>query len=173
MSDPLDAGSCVLVQELHRLQGLIQRLEARGEPLDVYLDACDAAGTSTSSSSRFFSVTPKISARAIAAVATAALACAGVAALLGLNSAGALWGHASHLAQFTSVLRNPVFVDGKNYSGAPHPVTTPFLFEQVRRWFAPEAARLRHALFVPLGPKVTEAVEAVADEAARADLLSV
>lgn len=43
-------------------------------------DACDAAGTSTSSSSRFFSVTPKNSARAIAAVATAALACAGVAA---------------------------------------------------------------------------------------------
>lgn len=89
----------------------------------------------------------------------------GVASLLGLNSAGALWRHASHLAQFTSVLRNPVFVDGKNYSGAPHPVSTPFLFEQVRRWFAPEAARLRHALFVPLGPKVTEAVEAVADEA--------
>ena len=43
-------------------------------------DACDAADASTSSSSRFFSVTPKISARAIAAVATAALACAGVAA---------------------------------------------------------------------------------------------
>ena len=52
-------------------------------------DACDAAGTSTSSSSRFFSVTPKNSARAIAAVATAALACAGVAAT---GIWGSAWG---------------------------------------------------------------------------------
>ena len=42
--------------------------------------ARDAADSSTSSSSRFFSVTPKNSARAMATVAIAALACAGVAA---------------------------------------------------------------------------------------------
>lgn len=36
----------------------------------------------------------------------------GVARLLDLDSTAELWGAASHLAHFTSVLRYPVFVDG-------------------------------------------------------------
>jgi hypothetical protein len=89
----------------------------------------------------------------------------GVARLLGLGSTASLWAEASDAVHFTSVLRYPVFVDGANYSGAPHPVRTPILIDQVRQWFAEEARVLRHALFVPLGPKVAEAVEAVAAQA--------
>ncbi len=89
----------------------------------------------------------------------------GVARLLGLASTAELWGPAADLVQFTSVLRHPVFVDGGNYSGAPDPVRTQFLFEQVRRGFGEEVRVLRDALFVPLGPKATAAVEAVASEA--------
>jgi uracil-DNA glycosylase len=89
----------------------------------------------------------------------------GVARLLGINSTADLWEHASEAVHFTSVLRYPVFVDGANYSGAPHLLGTPILMDQVRRWFAEEALMLRHAIFVPLGPKVAEAVEAVAGQA--------
>lgn len=88
----------------------------------------------------------------------------GVADLLGLATAAALWDGASGRAHFTSALRYPVFVDGANYSGAPDMLRTPFLREQLLRWFAPEMERLQGAIFVPLGPKVAAAVEFVARE---------
>lgn len=65
---------------------------------------------------------------------------------------------------FTSALRYPVFVDGENFSGAPSMLTVPLLWAQVMQWFLTEMAALPNAVFIPLGPKVTEAVEAVAKE---------
>lgn len=88
----------------------------------------------------------------------------GLARHLGLPSADVLWGRESRLAQFTSALRYPVFCDGQNYSGSPDILRTPLLRDQLMRWFAPEMAALGDAVFVPLGDKVTEAVEFAARE---------
>lgn len=86
----------------------------------------------------------------------------GVHRLLGLASTASLWGADAGLVHFTSALRNPVFVDGANYSGAPSMLTTPLLREQLQAGLAAELAALPGALVVPLGPKVAEAVETLA-----------
>ena len=78
--------------------------------------------------------------------------------LLGIGSTAALWSEASELVHFTSALRYPVFVDGANYSGNPDMVRTPFLRDHLDRWFGSEVDQLRNAIYVPLGPKVDEAV---------------
>jgi hypothetical protein len=86
----------------------------------------------------------------------------GVNRLLGLVSTATLWSDDARRVHFTSALRYPVFIDGKNYSGAPRMTTTPLLRQQLLTWFAAEMATLANAIFIPLGPKVSEAVEAVA-----------
>ncbi len=62
-------------------------------------------------------------------------------------------------------MRYPVFIDGKNYSGAPPLLATPLLREQFLTRFVAEAAALRQAIFVPLGPQVGAAVEFAAKKA--------
>jgi hypothetical protein len=74
---------------------------------------------------------------------------------LGLASCDALFGDASHLVHTGAILHHPVFVDGRNYSGAPDMVNTPFLKQQIESHFAPEAGSLGEAVFVPLGSQVT------------------
>ena len=86
----------------------------------------------------------------------------GVAQLLDLDSTAALWGSASHLAHFTSALRYPVFVDGKNYSGAPSMTRVPVLRSLLDTCLV---AEMRQLLYVPLGPKVGEALEWAASRA--------
>lgn len=82
----------------------------------------------------------------------------GVARLLGLTTTATLWRDQSHLVHFTSALRYPVFMDGKNYSGSPSMLRVPFLTDQLETWFGEEMRCLSHALFVPLGPKVGDAL---------------
>lgn len=89
----------------------------------------------------------------------------GVAQLLDLDSTAALWGSASDLAHFTSALRYPVFVDGKNYSGAPSMTRVPVLRSQLDTCLVAEMRQLPDALYVPLGPKVSEALEWAASRA--------
>src|SRR5690606_14468063 len=81
---------------------------------------------------------------------------------LGIQSTGSLWNKDAARVHFTSVLRYPVFLNGANYSGAPSMLTTPLLRKQLMTWFAREMASLPKAIFVPLGPKVAEAMEAIA-----------
>ncbi|QDM15478.1 hypothetical protein [Tardiphaga sp. vice278] len=88
----------------------------------------------------------------------------GVGKALGLASTASLWAKDAGRVHFTSALRYPVFVDGENFSGAPSMLTVPLLWAQVMQWFLTEMAALPNAVFIPLGPKVTEAVEAVAKE---------
>jgi hypothetical protein len=82
----------------------------------------------------------------------------GVARLLGLSSTASLWDGKSSLAHFTSALRYPVFVDGENYSGSPSMVRVPLLGDHLEKWLGDEMRLLPNALFVPLGPKVGEAL---------------
>src|SRR3546814_3774907 len=88
----------------------------------------------------------------------------GVPAFLGLRSTSSLWNGDACRVHFTSALRYPVFVDGANYSGAPSMLSTPLLRAQLMKWFAKEMRSLPRAVFVPLGPKVAEAVEVAARE---------
>jgi hypothetical protein len=78
---------------------------------------------------------------------------------LGIASCASLFGPDAHLMHVTGVLRQPVFVDGRNYNGAsPNMLTTPLLQQQILEYFAPEAAALTEAVFVPMGPKVALAL---------------
>jgi hypothetical protein len=86
----------------------------------------------------------------------------GVNQALKLSSTASLWTSDAPRVHFTSALRYPVFVNGANFSGAPAILSTPLLQTQLMQWFATEMAALPNAVFVPLGPKVTEAVEAAA-----------
>jgi len=52
---------------------------------------------------------------------------------------------------FTSSLRYPVYVDGKNYSGNPAPLKTASLLGQIDTHLAEEAATLPDATWIPLG----------------------
>ena len=87
----------------------------------------------------------------------------GVNGWLGVASCDELFGSAAHLVQTTSVLRNPVFVDGENYNGTPRLTSHPLLREQLLTGFGEDARALPQAVFVPLGDKVAEALNFVAD----------
>jgi hypothetical protein len=78
---------------------------------------------------------------------------------LGLTSCEALFSSASHLVQTTSILRHPILVDEKNYNGTPNMLRTAFLQQQINEHFAVEARTLDKAVFVPLGPKVSEGLD--------------
>jgi hypothetical protein len=78
---------------------------------------------------------------------------------LGIASCATLWNMDAPLMHVTAVLRHAVFVDSKNYNGAsPGMVGTPLLQAQMLDHFAREAAALPDAVYVPLGPKVGQAL---------------
>jgi hypothetical protein len=83
----------------------------------------------------------------------------GVQRWLGIESCATMFGDHAHLVQVTSILRHPVFVNGKNYSGAPNMTRTPCLQQQIHDWFAHEAGELRQALFIPMGSTVSEGLD--------------
>lgn len=86
----------------------------------------------------------------------------GIPSLLGLSSTSALWNGAAGLVHFTSALRYPVFVDGANYSGQPAILSTSLLRAQLEQWLVDEMRMLPDAIYVPLGNKVAEVLEAAA-----------
>ncbi|MGY4500540.1 hypothetical protein ACVWYH_004471 [Bradyrhizobium sp. GM24.11] len=80
----------------------------------------------------------------------------GLAGWLGLGSTAELWTTQSDLVHFTSAIRYPVFINGENYSGSPSMVTTPLLRQALLQYLAAEVSALPNAVWVPLGPKVSE-----------------
>lgn len=81
---------------------------------------------------------------------------------LNLKSCNDLFDGASNLMHTTSVLRYPVFADGKNYNGTPNMVTNAFLREHLEKYFGEEAKVLSKAVFIPLGDKVSDALSHLA-----------
>ncbi|WP_179293680.1 hypothetical protein [Mesorhizobium sp. WSM3882] len=71
----------------------------------------------------------------------------------GIESTAELFSVAGEKVHFTSALRYPVFVDGKNYNGTPDMLKTEILREMVETYLAEEARVLRNAVWLPLGPK--------------------
>ncbi|MEH6435447.1 hypothetical protein [Massilia sp. DD77] len=82
---------------------------------------------------------------------------------LGIASCATLFDVDAPLVQVSAILRHPVFVDGKNYSGTPAMPRQAFLREEMLRYFAHEAAMLPEALYVPMGASVSEGLEWLAE----------
>lgn len=82
----------------------------------------------------------------------------GVNTWLRIGCCDALFSSHADLVQTTSILRHPVFINGDNYNGTPSMVRTPFLRNQILTHFAQEVAQLNDPIFIPLGPKVSEAI---------------
>lgn len=83
----------------------------------------------------------------------------GLPAVLGIESCARLFDTRTDLVHFTSALRYPVFVNGKDYSGSPSILATPALREMTRRWLDEEVALLKDAFWVPLGKEPAAALD--------------
>ncbi len=92
------------------------------------------------------------------------LDCVGMNRWLGIGTCDELFGTAAALVQTTSVLRNPVFIQGENYNGTPPMTRHPLLRTQLMTHFGEDARALPKAVFVPLGDKVAEALHFLADQ---------
>lgn len=81
----------------------------------------------------------------------------GLQTLLDIDSCARLFDTHRHLVHYTSALRYPVFIKGKNYSGSPDMLSRASLRHQVETHLAEEIQALGpHCLYVPLGPKVAK-----------------
>lgn len=75
--------------------------------------------------------------------------------LLQISSCAELFDRRPELLHTVSVLKHPVFVRNKNYSGANPPLmSTPFLRERARSLLDDELGQFPHALMIPLGQAV-------------------
>lgn len=83
---------------------------------------------------------------------------------LGVGSCGDLFGSASNLMQTASVLQFPVFLRGENYNGTPDPTKHPLLRRMLIDYFGQMAATLPNAVFVPLGPVPSKAMDWLASQ---------
>lgn len=73
-----------------------------------------------------------------------------------------LWSTHDHLVQFCSLLKFPVFVDGKDYNGKPAPLKDGDLTRMLNEHFLRDLQALpRDAMLVPLGDTVLETVLAL------------
>lgn len=79
--------------------------------------------------------------------------------LLRVDSCDLLFSNESHLVHTTSLLRYPVFVDGKNYNGTPNMTKNPLLLKYFTEHFSKEAAALKGAIYIAMGPKVSASLE--------------
>ena len=71
-----------------------------------------------------------------------------------------MFGERADLVHCTSALRYPVFKHAENYNGTPSMVKHPELRQMLTSCLAEEARILgKTTLWLPLGPKVTEALE--------------
>lgn len=81
---------------------------------------------------------------------------------LKLESCADLFSHRQDLIHFTSALRNPVFENGKNYSGGTAMVRNAYLWDQIEQGLCQEILALpESAMFIPLGRGVDKVFEAL------------
>jgi len=87
----------------------------------------------------------------------------GVPALFGRLHADEFFSDTQARVHFTSALRYPVYIDGKNYSGSPDPMRHPMLMRMIETHLAEEARALSQAIWVPLGRHAEAALLHLAD----------
>ena len=82
----------------------------------------------------------------------------GVHLHFGIATCDALFDSTCEAIHFTSALRYPVFLDAANYNGTPDLLRAPLLRRMVETFLADEVRALSDALWLPLGPKPTAAL---------------
>lgn len=75
----------------------------------------------------------------------------GLQQVMGIETCARLFDNRTDLVHFTSALRYPVFLRGKDYSGSPAILATPVLRDMTLRWLREEVELLSEAFWVPLG----------------------
>jgi len=83
----------------------------------------------------------------------------GVERWLGLADAAAMFSTDRQLVQITSLLRYPVFVNDKDYRGAPDMIKNLLLKKHLLDYFASEVTELDNAVFLGLGPMVQDVLD--------------
>lgn len=84
---------------------------------------------------------------------------------LGIHSCESLFGEDVKRVHFTSALRYPVLVNGKNYAGRqPSMTRDPRLVAELMQWLPQELAQLENPLLVPLGDAVANALGFLAEK---------
>lgn len=78
---------------------------------------------------------------------------------LGINDCAELFDTHRHLVHSTSLLRYPVFVDGKDYAGSPNMLKSSVLRRYLLEYFVGEIDELKDAVFLSLGPKVSAVMQ--------------
>lgn len=88
------------------------------------------------------------------------LDCIGLHQHLGLTSTMELFTSRTDLAHFTSALQYPTFLGGTDYNGAPSMISHPMLRDYLETYMRWQLTKLpSDVLFLPLGPKPTEALQ--------------
>ncbi|HWK22984.1 MAG TPA: hypothetical protein VNS08_08140 [Ureibacillus sp.] len=88
----------------------------------------------------------------------------GLHEFLGLSSTMDLFNEASQLVHTTSIIKYPVFYNGKNYNGStPILLKTELLKKYVTNCFATEMSQLDNPLIIPLGVNVSNALNYLVD----------
>lgn len=82
---------------------------------------------------------------------------------LGIACSADMFGVSSSIVHYTSALRYPVFYKGANYSGDSKMTSSTYLWSQTLEMLSEEASVLPNALWIPLGPKVSESLEKLAN----------
>ncbi|SFG96698.1 hypothetical protein SAMN04488020_105156 [Palleronia marisminoris] len=88
----------------------------------------------------------------------------GVAGHLAVSTTAEIFRPGSREVHFTSALRYPVFLSGKNYNGTPDMLATPILRQMVETHLAEEVRMLPKALWLPLGPRPEAALRHLAGQ---------
>jgi hypothetical protein len=83
----------------------------------------------------------------------------GVERWLGLTDAAAMFSTDRQLVQTTSLLRYPVFVNDKDYRGAPDMMKHPLIKKHLLDYFVSEVIELNNAVFLGLGPMVQNVLD--------------
>ena len=82
---------------------------------------------------------------------------AGLNKKLGINTTAGFFEKESELVHMTSLLRNPIFINGENYSGSsPKMLKNDFLLAQIESYFLEEVKLLPDAIYIPLGQSVSD-----------------
>lgn len=82
----------------------------------------------------------------------------GLSEKLGITSCASLFAENSNLVHYTSALRYPVLRNNMNYSGTPSMLRSELLKKYLVKQFESDVSVLKEAIFIPLGPKVAEAM---------------
>lgn len=87
----------------------------------------------------------------------------GLPQALGISTSADLFGSRRNLLQTTSVVRYPVFVKGRNYTGKSPLITRDPLLREFIASLAEQLSQIPNALVVPLGKQVSDVISLLAD----------